>query len=160
MSCCGEPKEPNDAVNRSIPPNSTFVNQQPTGQLGLEKPYFQQPNIATPPPIHANSFGQQNTFAQQQPQPTWPSHTPSPPPPVIAPVSPFGSQYGQMAMANDSIMRPPSAHHSGGVPMGGNMSTDMRTVPPNLLKPDSLLDEGKMSISIDFGKRSTIHIRS
>lgn len=154
MSCCGEP---NDGVQNTQPQNTyaqnTITNQQPGPHMVLEKPLFQQPTISSPPPTHGT------------PQPAWGQQTFSPPPvnqfggydPASSPPPPAlshtysGSTYngssGFGAM-HEPLMRPGSAHqpmYGAGI-MGGQ---NRMSPPPKPMSPP--LDEGKMSISIDFG---------
>ncbi|KAJ7584841.1 hypothetical protein C8J56DRAFT_949180 [Mycena floridula] len=138
MSCCGEAKT--EESNRPTAPNPGWVTQQPTGQPGLEKPFFVQPALASPPPVHNNPYGQngfdqQNGFAQQQQ--SWAQHTPSPPPMTINSQSQF-NPYD----STSPIMRPGSA-----------LQPSINQVPMNIPRTTSPqnVDEGKMSVSIDFG---------
>lgn len=151
MSCCGQAKDGSeDTANRSVAVGQPgYVNQQPGPQLGLEKQVFQQPNIPSPPPVHPNG---QNGFSQQ---PSWGSQ-PSPSPPPAGAGSPFMSNgNGYPGSMNEAIQRPGSAHQSSFGP-GSRMSmtaspmlsSPLPTMPPSTSPP---LDEGKMSVSIDFG---------
>ncbi|KAH9476914.1 Heat shock 70 kDa protein 12B [Psilocybe cubensis] len=161
MSCCGEPKDANPPQNRALPQHTggTIVNQ-PGYTPGLEKPqYFQQPSISPPPAIHANAFsvnGQQQQIIQQQ-QTGW-GGSPSPPP-----MNDFAQMNGAstntavngtyngasfnvnngFSASNAPLMRPGSAH---------NRNMSISTPPlPNSQSIVPAPDEGKMSISIDFG---------
>ncbi|KAF9463313.1 hypothetical protein BDZ94DRAFT_1282511 [Collybia nuda] len=147
MSCCGEPKD--EAQNRQPQngyPSNTITNQQPGPHIMVEKPLFQQPTIVSPPPTHGT------------PQPAWGQPTFSPPPvndfggyDPVSSLTLSGSTYNGssgFASMHEPLMRPGSAHQ----PMygAGSMGGQHRMSPPP--KPASPpLDEGKMSISIDFG---------
>ncbi|PPQ68984.1 hypothetical protein CVT25_009169 [Psilocybe cyanescens] len=160
MSCCGEPNNNNPAANRALPQHTggTIVNQ-PGYTPGLEKPqYFQQPSISPPPAIHANAFsanGQQHQTIQQQ-QTGW-GQSPSPPPNDFGQMNgastntTFNGTYNGASFnvnngfsaSNTPLMRPGSAH---------TPSMSISTPPPpNALPNAPVQDEGKMSISIDFG---------
>lgn len=154
MSCCGQAKDGSeDTANRSVAVGQPgFVNQQPGPQPGLEKQVFQQPNIPSPPPVHP--YGQ-NGFSQQ---PSWGSQpSPSPPPPGAGPpfVSSGNGYPGSNGFSTEPILRPDSAHQSSYGP-GSRMSMTASPMmsPPLPSMPSSTsppLDEGKMSVSIDFG---------
>jgi hypothetical protein len=169
MSCCGSPRpEPTDksvpavgtrsvAVGGGVLQHQQYpVSQQPTSHPGIISPFpppgnassFRPPDI-TPPPAtypmaHLNG-------AAHSPPPTMSTNSPSPPvpqmgmytsvsPPVVDPNGPL------------SPLRRPSPTY----PSSGSSN------PPNLLStyqssttmPSKLpVDEGKMSVSIDFGER-------
>ncbi|KAK7440018.1 hypothetical protein VKT23_017271 [Stygiomarasmius scandens] len=138
MSCCGTPKDANDSnTNREVP-NAQFVNQQPGPVAGLEKPIFQpSPSlVSTPPPVH--SFPS---------QPSWHPSSPSPPIPMGSPPIGQNGPYSNF----DSLVRPPSAfQNSQGSPTP--FSVSMSPQPTSLYAQDAVnMDEGKMSVSIDFG---------
>lgn len=169
MSCCGEAKKPADDFNR---PEQQFqqgwVNQQPGPQPMLEKPggmngsynatEFRPPSLPSPPPMLSyNNNGMNGSQVQMQMQPpqgAWrppSSHqSPSPPPPTGSPYqtttafsadshSMRQSTYSQpFGMGGPSALSPP--------PM---TATPMSSTFPPIQRPP--VDEGKMSISIDFG---------
>ncbi|THU93853.1 actin-like ATPase domain-containing protein [Dendrothele bispora CBS 962.96] len=135
MSCCGTPKDTNNQItNRDVPPNQPFVNQQPGPVAGLEKPDFQLPLLSTPPPVHSPSS-----------QPTWTS-SPSPPIPAGSPSLLHSGMYSNF----DSLTRPSSTFQSSGSPAPLMVSMAPQASP--LYGQDNLnMDEGRMSVSIDFG---------
>ncbi|KAF9558515.1 hypothetical protein CPC08DRAFT_743329 [Agrocybe pediades] len=166
MSCCGEPKDVS-GMNRPQPFQVAPVTTQPGFNPTMQQPQsFQQPSIPPPPPVHANGFGTTNGLRQQQ---TGWSQSASPPPtndfaqlnqhltgPGMNPTN--GSTYNGSSFnvnsgfssINQPLMRPGSAHSP-------HMS--MTTPPPLSTSPPlgipqgtaPVQDEGKMSISIDFG---------
>lgn len=149
MSCCGEPKVPQDASNREVSNTQSFINQQPSGQAGLEKHLFEAPSISTLPPAHSYS---QNGIPQQT---GW-SHTPSPPPQVTA----FGASISQPPPTAT-----PSYHDRTNSSYSGHLLAPSRVTSPPLSSPprptsSPAPDEGKLSISIDFGLRLHLLSRS
>ncbi|KAF9048041.1 actin-like ATPase domain-containing protein [Hymenopellis radicata] len=159
MSCCGEPKTANDDHNRQVSQyNPAFVSQQPgpTPDLTPKTPYFQQP-IASPPPVHY-----QNGY---QPQQGWDQRPTSPPISMIngggspRPPSIMNGMSGSYSM-NDSIRNGTMRQSTFGMPQGSLYAPSlspgspppMSTSPVARMEPISPpIDEGKMSISIDFG---------
>lgn len=166
MGCCGEPANvPNpQGGNRSIAldPAKTIA-QQPTPQPTLQwqdKPSFQPPSIATPPPIVQH---QQRITAQ-----TWPQHsiqsdsyaaglgrTPSPsaatPTLVNASVNSHGiptSASPPLGQSYDPSLTQMSATYS---PSANMTITTKRTASPGGQPFAPVTDEGKLSVSIDFG---------
>lgn len=150
MSCCGEPKIADEqARNRPVAQSSGYINQQPGPQVGLsEKQGFRQPSISSPSPVHNNPYGQNG---QQQ---LWGSQSPSPPP-----GTPWNSQYTNVQPQNDRtspIMRPNSTHQPSSSISAMRMSPGPGPLSPTPLGPRrefaQPVDEGKMSVSIDFGE--------
>lgn len=135
-SCCGEAKDPPGGMANShqapLLTGGTIISQ-PSSHPGLNN-VFQQPSISPPPPVlqqptnawpQMNEFGA-STLTQATAVPTYNGTTYN--------GSHFDVANGFSSM--NSIPRPPSVHSP-------NLS------PP---KPKPLIqDEGKMSISIDFG---------
>lgn len=167
MSCCGQPKDKAPANSKPLPPQPGPIVAQPTFQPGLEKPqFFQQPSISPPPAVHANAFNA-NAFSangfQQPGQPSW-GQSPSPPlasdfgtlnnSPMPSTTPTFnGSTYNGSTFNVNSgfssmsqpFMLPKSAH-------SGHMSVSTSPQPMGqTLTGGQAQDEGKMSISIDFG---------
>ncbi|KAF8642917.1 hypothetical protein AX16_009305 [Volvariella volvacea WC 439] len=150
MSCCGQPKNEGQVPTNRMPPAPApaFVNTQPAFQPQPEfKPAaFQQPGLTSPPPTHA--FPHVNGInGQINGQPGWTPSTSSPPPGAMAPAitgssqiqsSYTGTTYNPNVFTpNGTIVRPPNA-----VSPGAQFSQLQSAPPP---------DEGKMSVSIDFG---------
>lgn len=145
MSCCGTPaaKKGADEKNRQYPqyPTQSPVNQQPSPQPGLgwqEKPY-QPPSIPSPPPTHyshgtSHSPPPQSTLNHSYQQPgfnpnnlggtTYPAPSITRPPPSLPPSPPPVGSYGPISTV--SPLSPTKGY----------------TIPT---------DEGKLSVSIDFG---------
>ena len=169
MSCCGEPNhkvENAQAAHQVTPFQTQPVSQQPGPQpslnwQGSEK--FQSPAGPSPPPqAYQNGYPSweksspngQTTFAPQgspppagmYPNGAMPPHTPGSPPPGTA-VSPYSAY-------SASIQSPPLARTSPGtVPM---TVTSRGPSPPSMAQPLSFADEGKISVSIDFGESRRI----
>jgi len=158
MSCCGESRPQNGVrpVN-SFQPYS-ITNQQPSPHPVItpfqEKPFqpFQPPNIVSPPPVHAMSqFDGGTRSPPPQSSTTHGSPPPVSPPPSALPqmgtfnrtsVDPAGS------LSLSPLRRPSAAYSPAGNP--NILSTYQPSAPmPNLVPPT---DEGKMSVSIDFGE--------
>lgn len=143
-SCCGTPAGNQGADEKKLPysqyPQQPPINQQPGPQPDLgwqEKPY-QPPNVPSPPPTHY-SHGT--------------SHSPPP--------SNFNPSYQQSSFNTSSlsgttyqapsIVRPPASSPPSPPPVGsyGPIST-VSPLPP--MKGYAIpTDEGKLSVSIDFG---------
>ncbi|KAJ3986951.1 hypothetical protein F5890DRAFT_1571980 [Lentinula detonsa] len=155
MSCCGEAKSSNDGRQTRANVGNQIISQQPGPMAGLsEKPgaVFQSPS--PPPAAHPNYYG-------QNAQPPWPSSSPSPPPMSQFGIPPPGSpppnaSFSLNSRIGDSIARPSSSFQAGhGNGAGGSMSLSMS--PPSMTpvqirsESNTVVDEGKMSISIDFG---------
>ena len=167
MSCCGEPnnKLENAQVAHHVTPFQTQpITQQPGPQPSLQ---WQQANEKgfppavgpTPPPQAHQAYGsweksspnQQTTFqpypSQGSPPPgmypngAMPPHQPGSPPPGTT-SSPY-SAYG------GSVQSPPLARTpERSVPMS---VTTRGPSPPVLPQQTSFANEGKLSVSIDFG---------
>lgn len=146
LSCCGQAKIQQNGATNSQPPllTGSTVTSQPSLHPGLNNA-FQQPSISPPPPAlpNANGFQQQPSWGQSHSPPLMNEFGASPLSQPTA-VSTFnGTTYNGshfniangFSSINQPIPRPTSAHspHS----------------PPQLNVP--IQDEGKMSISIDFG---------
>ncbi|KAJ3786434.1 hypothetical protein GGU10DRAFT_290232 [Lentinula aff. detonsa] len=155
MSCCGEAKSSNDERQTRANVGNQIISQQPGPMAGLsEKPgaVFQSPS--PPPAVHPNYYG-------QNVQPPWPSSSPSPPPMNQFGTPPPGSPPSNASFSfnsriGDSLARPSSSFQAGhGIGAGGSMSLSMS--PPSMTpvqirsESSTVVDEGKMSISIDFG---------
>jgi hypothetical protein len=144
MSCCGEPNDSKEGpTNRSISDTHVVNDQQPVPQPGLGTTLFQQPTISSPPLAYPNSYGQ-NGFQQQNP------------PPSLYSVSPNNTFNGSANYSlNEPLLRPSSvlqSPHRAGTASPMSMSPPvMGTSLPPMQNSSPPSDEGKMSISIDFG---------
>lgn len=173
MGCCGESrdkKEPSQNEVGVVYPTS----QQPSPHPGAlaEKQQFIPPSIPSPPPSHNQQFGMTSPLMQQQPwmnqgqqQMMMPqasqgynlpagaynpfqggSSSPSPPPPIASPQFP-----GMNSMIQDTAFARPNPF-----PYGYNQqnrsSVMMSTQNPTRIQSAPVIDEGKMSVSIDFGE--------
>lgn len=150
MGCCGDPV---DAAPQQQTTHAHYgtITQQPGLQPGLEKAVFQQPTILTPPPAHG---------ANGAPAPWGQSYTPQPvnqfggytSPPLTNGQSYNGSMFNgssTFASSNEPLARPGSAHHSHQPSFGSGSPPPQIPAFPKVASPPP--DEGKMSISIDFG---------
>lgn len=170
MGCCGEPYDQTQNEKQFIPNNAYPVVQQPLAHPGaqFQDKQFQPPPIPSPLPVQQfpgqNGANIVNGFPQQQQQQLW--QQPQSPPPnagnpyntYTVPASPSPvpvmSQYtGQTvngANLGSTLQRPTPSY------FGTPNSTIMTTSKINSLRspePMPAADEGKMSVSIDFGKR-------
>lgn len=159
MGCCGEPNDGHDSAQTQITQYPNTINQQPSPHPGLEKSLFQQPSILPPPAIHQQV--QPGTLQSM----TWTQNSSPPPVDQFGGYTPSTSPLNQhnLSKLNDSfsmnepLMRPGSAHHptygTGSPPPNAQMSMTSSYPmfpPPKTTSPPP--DEGKMSISIDFGE--------
>jgi hypothetical protein len=176
MGCCGESASTPDIqyANRPQPVNPGLINHQPGPHPGAqhqpqspgEKPHFLIPQGPSPPP----------PSLQQNNQPlngsSW-IHTPSPPPRASVysgPLSPSLNHLGVGALtpppatyvpsgpSNSAVFFPPLLHPDPiHVPRNGTVSPSVSTavVHTSPAGNDPVpSNEGKMSISIDFGEYS------
>ncbi|KAG6830525.1 hypothetical protein H0H92_000197 [Tricholoma furcatifolium] len=165
MGCCG------DSVEQQTPQtvkqlNTGIVTQQPTLHPGIQQQQqqqqqqqvYQQPTIPTPPPAHAPngaaSWGLHNGHAMQaHVQDQFGTFPQGAAPPVNLQAQYNGSLFNPASLSgygavHDPVMRPGSAHHRS--TSSGSPPYMMTTPPaPQTLSPPP--DEGKMSVSIDFG---------
>ncbi|KAF5375362.1 hypothetical protein D9615_008000 [Tricholomella constricta] len=158
MGCCGEP------VDTATPQQPTHVytgtiTQQPALQPGLEKPpVFQQSTISTPPPAHALD-GASAPWGQSFSSPPvtqFGSHTPPGSPPPGSGHNYNGSIYnasGGFSSMNEPLAQPGSVRHAHHPSYTSVTSPPLLSIslssPPKAASPPP--NEGKMSISIDFG---------
>lgn len=162
MGCCGETRQPGEERQVQAEPTPFMVNQQPSPHPGLqpfqEKP-FSPPHINSPPAAQhfngqANSYGmQQQQFMQQQ----WAGNDPrgggmnqmGTPSNMGSnmPMSPPGSY---TPLLDPNVIRPSPVHASRPTtPMTVTSPLMSRTV--NSQSPPNAQDEGRVSVSIDFG---------
>lgn len=153
MSCCGSPRP----EGRSVPVGTTQqfpVSHQPTAHPGIspfpaaERSTFRPPNVPSPQPVH--SLTPLNTTHSPPPPSTTTHGSVSTSPPPTAP---------QMGMFNRASVGDPTGslgplrRPSPAYPASGNANL-LSTHQPSAAAPSSPpADEGKMSISIDFGER-------
>uniref|UniRef100_D8QFI8 Actin-like ATPase domain-containing protein n=1 Tax=Schizophyllum commune (strain H4-8 / FGSC 9210) TaxID=578458 RepID=D8QFI8_SCHCM len=178
--CCGEPDEKLGQPTNSDPkPKPPIVNQQPGALPPLEKPQFQPPSLGSPPTAYCQTtlngnngyengnggYGAPPNNTGYSPPPEGWAHTPSPPP--TSPYTPSNghtSMYGAPPGFSNSSMSPPMSppasqftpYSSAGTP---NLQRPLSVVragaspPPaaHMSTPSMAMDEGKMSVAIDFG---------
>lgn len=164
MSCCGSART-YEGNSRSAPAGGTVqpfpISHQPAPHPEINNPYdelkttpFQVPTISSPPPVHAlPQFGVNGT--QSPPPPSSTTHgsvAPSPPP-----QSPqFNGSFHGSSLADISGSLNPLRRPSPSYPAAGNPNL-LSTYRPSVAIPAPSMptaDEGKMSVSIDFGKLS------
>ena len=168
MGCCGEPYDPNDASNQKNVSNNMYTtSQQPAGNAQMmyqDKQQFQQPSIPSPPPSHG--FGMNPTMMQQQQQPGWgtPGLSQSPPPQSTSPFNPYAMNHPSTPQPTVSPQYTGTTAVNGMTPNGVqrptpfypgsagsvNMTASKTNGVPVQATP-AVADEGKMSVSIDFG---------
>ncbi len=165
MSCCGEPThkiENAQAAQQVTPFQAHPVSQQPGPQPGLHwqgSEKIDAPAGPSPPPqAYQNGYstweksspnGQTAFFPQgsspppgMYPNGAMPPHTPGSPP--------LGTSSTPYSAYSTPIQSPPLARTSPGlVPMS---VTSRGPSPPAIPQPLSFADEGKISVSIDFGE--------
>lgn len=170
MGCCGETrsKPVANSEKQNVLDGSYPVSQQPTPHPGLQydEKQFQPPSIPSPPPAQQplgspdlNGFQQQPWQQQQQglagpgsPPPTSSSHTFDPfrPAGAASPPPPGAFSGTTLQSFNGTPLERPTPFYSGSVQQTVSMSAQKingYTSP----EPVRTADEGKMSVSIDFG---------
>lgn len=166
MSCCGEAthKAANAQAAQNVTPfPSQPITQQPgpqsnPGWPGSEKTIPIASGPSPPPQVYQNGYGsspnQQTTFPQypavqgspppgMYPNGAMPPHTPGSPPPRNAP-SPYSAY-------SSTIQSPPLARTTPDRSVAMSVTSRGQT-PPALPQQMSFADEGKLSVSIDFGE--------
>ncbi|KII84108.1 hypothetical protein PLICRDRAFT_168186 [Plicaturopsis crispa FD-325 SS-3] len=176
--CCGTPAgSSKDEKNRDVKHSEQIISQQPGVQPDalLSHNSFKLPTVPSPPPafssVAPNEYGQ-NGY-QPQLQQSWsspPSSPPpnmsqynayssgSPPPPPAAyngamggvngSIGMYGSMTSQSMMSNSQL---PLRANSASPYMPSNNSQTITTTSPVQRNFSPPADEGKMSVSIDFG---------
>lgn len=179
--CCGTPAgSSKDEKNRDVKHSEQIISQQPGVQPDalLSHNSFKLPTVPSPPPafssVAPNEYGQ-NGY-QPQLQQSWsspPSSPPpnmsqynayssgSPPPPPAAyngamggvngSIGMYGSMTSQSMMSNSQL---PLRANSASPYMPSNNSQTITTTSPVQRNFSPPADEGKMSVSIDFGMSS------
>ncbi|THH09897.1 hypothetical protein EW146_g8542 [Bondarzewia mesenterica] len=158
MSCCGTSRNANHRNSAQAPLSPHPTSQQPGAHPGAvypQKQSFQQPSIPTPLPTHpSNSLNGHylNPLlnGHQSPPPqslmTGSSHSP----PLMQ--QQYNSSYNVTATAYQNTLMKPNPTYLGGTSslLSPSYAPTSVTVPVSAdFSPPS--DEGKMSISIDFG---------
>jgi hypothetical protein len=165
MSCCGTAKEkPSVANSKSLPRTTGAVATQPGLQPMMEKPpaQFNQftPSVSPPPQVHSNSFNvtpfqQPQMTGNQQQQQQWAHTTPSPAPRTTSDFGSFNTATSSTAFGASTFQ---GSLLNGQTPYASPQASLLRSTSPpssNMLygqpKANTDQDEGKMSVSIDFG---------
>lgn len=156
MGCCGDPVDKNAPSNQPKAHPHGMVTTQPTAQPILEKPGLSQtssPPPTSPPPVFVNT-GSVNGFngAAAPPwvqAPTPPVHNPyelglSVSPPIPSPSPGLTTYSYQSNGPADTLQRPHTVYYP-------TLNGPMPSPPPIDLSNVSVPNEGKMSISVDFG---------
>jgi hypothetical protein len=161
MSCCGNPRPPQSAQaqSRSVPVGTVQqfpVSHQPTAHPGItpfpasaDRSTFRPPNITSPQPVHSLS-------------PLNGTHSPPPTASTafsLPPASPSGGpQMGMFSQTSvvdptgtlNPLRRPSLTYSASG---NQNILSTYQSSPAVPLLPPT--DDGKMSVSIDFGEHRT-----
>jgi hypothetical protein len=158
MSCCGESR-PKDGV-RPIGTLQPYpiTTQQPSPHPVItpfqEKPFqpFQPPNIVSPPPVHASPH--LNGGTQSPPPQSSSAHGPLPPNspgPTLPQMGTYSRAVVDPAGSLSPLRRPSAAYGPTRNPNILSTYQGSATPMPTSIPPT---DEGKMSVSIDFGEPS------
>ena len=155
MSCCGTPAgdKAADEKNRGYPqyPQQSPINQQPGPQPGLgpwHDKQHQPPTIPSPPPTHYSH----GTAHSPPPNNFNPSYQPS----MFNPSTLSGTTYHQTPSINRvQPSLPPSPP-----PVGPYGPVSTVSPPPQKKGYNIPTDEGKLSVSIDFGVSFPISLGS
>ncbi|OBZ74645.1 Heat shock protein 12B [Grifola frondosa] len=153
MSCCGEPVDTQEA-NRARQANACVVNQQPGPQPGLQwnekvQSPFQQPTVTLPPQAHQPGYRERQgqwdaSLSTRQSQFDPYALSGSPPP-------------GSHVHPNPSVSVTPPPPGAAPSVYSGPSPSPIQTPPPLRTSPlprstaAGIFDEGKLSVSIDFG---------
>lgn len=143
--------------------------------MQYQEKQFQQPQLATPPPTHASQMGFNQNGMQmqmQQQQQGWGGPPPphSPPPVSNSPYNPYGMNQaptpvpvspqftGTTAVNGSGIMNPVNGMQMNQMnrptPLYPGASVNMTATQVNAQptnQASTAVDEGRMSVSIDFG---------
>lgn len=154
-SCCGSART-HEGNSRSAPAGGTLqpfpISHQPTAIPGInpypEKSSYQAPTISSPPPVHALS---QWGGTQSPPPPSSTTHSVAPSPPPQSPqLNGFqGSSFADLSGSLNPLRRPSPSYPAAGNP---NLLSTYRPTIAIPAPPVSTTDEGKVSVSIDFGE--------
>ena len=153
MSCCGNSRSENAIRPMGTLQPYPITTQQPSPHP-LITPFqdkqqaFQPPSIVSPPPVHA--VPRFNGGAQSPPPPSTTTHSslpPSSPPPAL-------SQMGAFNLVDPTGSLNPLRRPSPAYPAAGNPNILSTYQSPALPMTASVppTDDGKMSVSIDFGE--------
>jgi hypothetical protein len=156
MSCCGNPRPPAQTPQSKSVNASTLqqfsVSQQPAAHPGIS-PYstpapemspFRPPNISTPQPVHPSPY----LNGYHSPPPTSSTaHGSIPPSPPSA--GPQAGMFNRASVVDPTRSLSPLQRPSPAYATPNLLSTYPSAAVPSLPHPD----EGKMSVSIDFGER-------
>ncbi|KAF9445980.1 actin-like ATPase domain-containing protein [Macrolepiota fuliginosa MF-IS2] len=165
MGCCGEPADKDAPANRVQPNGHGMIATQPAAQPILEKPGSTQPSayqpslVASPPPAVVgppmNGFDSSGVPLWSQPPPSpvpnpyefGTSSSPPLPPTTSSPGTFTNSSYHHYG-ATDSLLRPQNAYYPS---LNGRPVSTSPQIPSPPPIDISVLNEGKMSIAVDFG---------
>ncbi|KAI0270643.1 actin-like ATPase domain-containing protein [Gloeopeniophorella convolvens] len=153
MSCCGTSRT--EGNTKSAPIYGTLqpfpITQQPTGHPGINpfpetKQSVPPSTVSPPPPVHPYPYANGN---QSPPPPSTVTHGSAPSPPPLT--SQFGG-YNRTSTVDVTGSLSPFRRPSPSYPAPGNPNL-LTTYQPSMAMPitSPTTDEGKMSVSIDFG---------
>jgi len=152
MSCCGESRPQNGVRPVGTLQPYPITTQQPSPHPVItpfqEKP-FQPPNIVSPPPVHAAPYLNGGTRSPPPQSSTTHGSFPPSPPPMLPQMGTFNRTVVDPAGSLSPLRRPNAAYSPARNPnilstYQGSAAPMPTSVPPT--------DEGKMSVSIDFGE--------
>ena len=164
MGCCGEPDKAPEQGNRQILDNSNIpVTQQPGPHPGAQ--YFDKSlPVQTTGTYVQNGYQQAQVYSQAQAQQAWEQHTASlankansnlAPSSMGSPSPPVALNEGQNRYSippQQSLIRPSPIHAS---PQRSDATPHVSVSSPQMMPynppTQTSVDEGKMSVSIDFG---------
>jgi len=158
MSCCGTSRSPDTTIRSG--PVATLqpfpISQQPAAHPGidpfLEKDTFRPPTINSPPQAHSLS----RFHGAQSPPPSSTHGSIAPSPPLS--VSQMGTFNRSSVIESTGslapLRRPTPAYATPGNPNLLSTYQSPTAVAPSL----PTTDEGKMSVSIDFGERRALDL--
>lgn len=170
VSCCGQAKDQAGVTNNQIlGAGPGIIDSQPAFHqvLDYNNNSFQQPNLQTPPNAHHSTFsnGFQHEFRATSPSqqqaivPTFTGTTYNGQTPSQQPI--YNGQPQMREFDPSSFQQTPVPAYTGTTFNGSNFSSISHSItrpksshsphspPPQVNAP--ILDEGKMSVSIDFG---------
>lgn len=181
MGCCGEPRDPTDSSAQNRPISNGNVNGYPTGVQPTPQPQLQYggqekmmtPQITTPPPVqnvNPNVYNpnQQMWNQQQRQQMGQPITTPPPTTNVnqfggySPPPGPLTAQYTGTTLngtpATVTVQRPNPVGSPVSSMSVSSVNNRMSHMPNMNAQANQRPDDGRMSISIDFGERGDLRL--
>ncbi|KAN0080079.1 hypothetical protein V8E55_009645 [Tylopilus felleus] len=153
MSCCGDPvHKDNQYTNRQPPLNTGIVQQQPPPHAPAH--IYEKPALLASPASPLRPSPPPQSFQSHRPPSQWGAGSPSPPPPSIHQSMNFGVPGAQPGISPLYQPSPVHAlHRNGSTSPSLSLSVTQSAIGSayGSTAPTSTSDEGRMSISIDFG---------